>query len=138
MSLYSHRVQDLHLECLHTAVSFLVSVAELESATHAPKARMSPSTPHRDKISGSILRDRTSPLTGPPVNSRVPSPCQHEWNCLVREERLELSRLSAMASKTIVATITPLSHSLNYTNFLFAVYLCLYFLLCMYRFDYGN
>ena len=28
----------------------MVSVAELESATHAPKARMSPSTPHREYV----------------------------------------------------------------------------------------
>ena len=32
----------------------------------------------------------------------------------MREERLELSRISALASKTSVATITPLSHVTTY------------------------
>ena len=30
--------------------AYLVSVVELESTTHGPKPRVSPSTPHRDKI----------------------------------------------------------------------------------------
>ena len=42
---------------IRTLYSKLVSVVELESTTHGPKPRVSPSTPHRDKImySGKLL-----------------------------------------------------------------------------------
>ena len=41
--------QGTRLLLRHTRIK-LVSVVELESTTHGPKPRMSPSTPHRVKI----------------------------------------------------------------------------------------
>ena len=57
----------------------MVSVPELESGTHAPKARVSPSTPHRENLqrAGSRIRPGDTYLEGRYVSSyTIPALCR--------------------------------------------------------------
>jgi hypothetical protein len=77
-------------------------------STMASKTIVSTIPPPGHKF-GSPAWDRTTDTL---INSQVQLPLCYWGIFLVREERLELSRLSSLASKTSVATITPLSHYL--------------------------